>query len=56
MIDAIINLQPEIIGAIMIAVMLFAIFIGFPFRQFIDHLQFVRLIRKEDFGFGNRHR
>jgi len=30
MIDAIVNLQPEYIGAIMIAVMLFAIFIGFP--------------------------
>lgn len=30
MLDAIINLQPEIIGIIMIAVMLFAIFIGFP--------------------------
>ncbi len=30
MIDAIINLQPEFIGIIMIAVMLFAIFIGFP--------------------------
>ena len=30
MIDAILNLQPEFIGAIMIAVMLFAIFIGFP--------------------------
>lgn len=30
MIDAIVNLQPELIGAIMIAVMLFAIFIGFP--------------------------
>lgn len=30
MIAAIINLQPELIGIIMIAVMLFAIFIGFP--------------------------
>jgi len=30
MMDAIINLQPEIIGAIMIGVMLFAIFVGFP--------------------------
>ncbi len=30
MIDALINLQPEIIGIVMIAVMLFAIFIGFP--------------------------
>lgn len=30
MIDAIVNLQSELIGAIMIAVMLFAIFIGFP--------------------------
>ena len=30
MIDAIINLRPEYIGIIMIAVMLFAIFVGFP--------------------------
>ena len=30
MINAIINLQPELIGIIMIAIMLFAIFIGFP--------------------------
>jgi len=30
MIDAIVNLRPEYIGIIMIAVMLFAIFIGFP--------------------------
>ena len=30
MIDAIINLQPQLIGIIMIAIMLFAIFIGFP--------------------------
>ena len=30
MIDAIINLQPEYIGIIMIMVMLFAIFVGFP--------------------------
>lgn len=30
MIEAIVNLQPEYIGIIMIAVMLFAIFIGFP--------------------------
>lgn len=30
MIDAIVNLQPELIGCIMIAVMLFAIFVGFP--------------------------
>ena len=30
MIDAIVNLQPEYIGIVMIAVMLFAIFVGFP--------------------------
>ncbi len=30
MIDAIVNLRPEYIGIIMIGVMLFAIFIGFP--------------------------
>lgn len=30
MIDAIINLQPEYVGIIMIGVMLFAIFVGFP--------------------------
>ncbi len=30
MIDALVNLQPEFIGIIMIAVMLFAIFVGFP--------------------------